>query len=374
MNQPTEKAELLHRLRQQELISAFGAEALRSEDLGSLLQRATELCSEGLSAELCKILEHRPDDGCFLVCAGVGWDPGVIGHATVGSDIASPCGFAFKTGQPVVSNHLGKEDRFRTPELLQRHGVKRAINVLIATRDRNFGVLEVDTREEGEFTDVDVIFLRSFANMVGVAIDQQHAERRLQASLDRQELLGHELNHRVKNVYAVVSSLIAHAGRDDPGAAAALSKLRDRVRALASAHDLSVSKGTGAAVDLREMITVLLRPYGDDGSRFAFTGPHTSLPADRVMPLGLILHELATNAAKYGSLSEIGGRVSVTWGLTPSNALHLTWEEADGPPVTAPAATGFGTRLITLAVRQVDGSLERVFDPTGVRLELSLPL
>lgn len=174
---PIENA-LAYRLRQQRLLADFGFHALRCRDLDGLLQRATEMCAEGMATRLCKILEWQPAEDRLLVRAGVGWAAGLVGHAIVGADLESPAGFALKTGAPVISNHLAGETRFRTPRLLAEHGVRRAINVVIrdGVAEYPFGVLEVDSPDPGHFEEDDIAFMQGFANLLGVAIERQKAE------------------------------------------------------------------------------------------------------------------------------------------------------------------------------------------------------
>jgi hypothetical protein len=138
--------------------------------------------------------------------AGVGWEPGIVGKATVGADLESPAGFALQTGQPVISIHLENEQRFRTPELLVRHGIHRAINVILQGDGRPFGVLEVDSRSEDEFTAHDLAFLQGAANVLGMAIERERQDRSLQAALAHQEVLFKEMTHRVKNSLAIVEA------------------------------------------------------------------------------------------------------------------------------------------------------------------------
>jgi PAS domain S-box-containing protein len=171
--------ELIYRERQHDLLACFGMTALKSTDVSALLQEATRLCAEGLRTPLCKALERisGPDgEDMLIVRAGVGWAPGVVGQALVGTDLASPAGYALKTGEPVISNHLSEEARFRTPRLMIEHGVRRAINVIIRGDDGPFGVLEADSREEGKFDTVDVAFLQGFATLLGSAIDRARVE------------------------------------------------------------------------------------------------------------------------------------------------------------------------------------------------------
>ncbi|HZS83599.1 MAG TPA: PAS domain S-box protein [Stellaceae bacterium] len=154
----------------------FGRFALISRDLDALLQEATRLAALGLQTAFAKLATPVPSGNRLLVRAGVGWRPGVIGHASVGADLDSPAGYALHTGLPVISNHLANEKRFRTPELLAAHGIKRAINVVILHDGEPFGVLEVDSPEEGRFTEQDTAFLQGLANLLGVAVSRQEAE------------------------------------------------------------------------------------------------------------------------------------------------------------------------------------------------------
>src|SRR4051812_38661161 len=117
-----ERRALRQRIRQQEIMAELGVAALQRVPLQELLDSAVRMAAEGLECELCKILEYTPGDNRLLLRAGVGWDPGFVGVASVGADLASPSGYALKTGKPVISNHLENEDRFRTSELLSDHG------------------------------------------------------------------------------------------------------------------------------------------------------------------------------------------------------------------------------------------------------------
>src|SRR6201996_1228931 len=203
--------ELLYRLRQQSLLGEFGRSALQTRDIGRILQRATELCAQGLDTRFAKVLEYLPNDDRLLVRAGVGWEAGIVGRVSLGLDLESPAGYAFQTGQMVISNHLQEETRFRTPKLLTDHGIRRAINVLIARGGEGhlpFGVLEVDSADSGQFDIADADFLAGFAGLLGIAIERQHADADLQKALDHQAMLTREMSHRVKNSLASVVGLL----------------------------------------------------------------------------------------------------------------------------------------------------------------------
>src|ERR1700722_14011766 len=128
-DQPDELAAraLRQRIRQQELLAELGVLALQRTSFIGMLNHTARVTSEGLGAEYCKVMEFLPAENRLLVRAGVGWQEGVVGSATVGADLASPAGYALRTGKPVISNHLENEQRFRTPELLAEHGIRRAM-------------------------------------------------------------------------------------------------------------------------------------------------------------------------------------------------------------------------------------------------------
>ncbi|MGC1319814.1 MAG: GAF domain-containing protein, partial [Pseudolabrys sp.] len=144
------------RIRQQELLAELGVLALQGTSFIEMLNHTARVTAEGLGAEYCKVMEYIPAENRLLVRAGVGWGEGVVGNATVGADLASPAGYALRTGKPVISNHLENEQRFRTPELLVEHGIRRAMNVILQGDGSPFGVLEVDSRSEGEFSEHDI--------------------------------------------------------------------------------------------------------------------------------------------------------------------------------------------------------------------------
>ena len=179
--------ELAYRLRQQEVLAGFGLFALQATDLDALLQEACRVSAAGLGSELSKVLEYRPSEDEFLLRAGVGWRPGVVGHARAAADLGSAAGYAFRTGEAVLSSHLGAaaaegEDRFRASQVMVEHGVRRAINAPIRGREGPFGVLEVDSPQENKFTQADTAFLQGVANILGVAMERVRVEQAVQES------------------------------------------------------------------------------------------------------------------------------------------------------------------------------------------------
>lgn len=166
-------AELTQRLRQQQLATEFANFGLATDELQPVLDEACRVAADGMDCRFAKVLEYLPSEDCFLMRAGIGWHDGVIGHARLGSNLASPAGYAFQTGQPVLSNELADDNRFRTPKLLLDHGIRRAFNVLVPTQGRHYGVLEVDSTDRRDFDILDASFMQNLAATLAGAIAKQ---------------------------------------------------------------------------------------------------------------------------------------------------------------------------------------------------------
>ncbi len=212
-----------------------------------------------------------------------------------------------------------------------------------------------------------LVFLSAAGVIVLAAALLRTALRRLQAAHEREGLLNAELQHRMKNTLAVIQGLVAQTARrgDDPKAF--MHALEGRLGALGSAHDL-LSSGRWEMCELPELAQRALAPF-QDGGRIVIDGPACALAAECCVPLVLALHELATNAVKYGALSVPLGTASVTW-RPDGDVIVLTWAERGGPPVVAPVRRGMGSRLLK---RQA--GLEAVdlrFAPEGVACEIGV--
>ncbi|GJD56668.1 sensor histidine kinase [Methylobacterium dankookense] len=387
-------ADLSVRLRQQAILSEFGVEALRGDDVDGLLQRAAELCAEGMGAQFCKALEYRRGEDMLLVRAGVGWAPDVVGKARVGADLASPAGFAMKTGRPVISNHLAAETRFRTPRLMAEHGIRRAINVLIENRDGAFGVLEVDDAREGMFGEADIAFMQGFANLLGSAIERQRTEELLRAALARQDLLAREMSHRVKNSLAIVASLLAlqarsaETGPDGEAVRAALIDARSRVEAIAGVHDQLWRQGdrdrdeTPGEIDLAPFLLTLTANLqsGAPRHRLVCTVAPQRIAADQAIPIGLLVNELVTNAVKYAypeAAFPAGGEIRVRAARMAEGLALDVADDGVGLPEDfdiARASRSLGMRVVLNLSRQLGATLTTPRDGQGAHFHLAVPL
>jgi PAS domain S-box-containing protein len=195
---------------------------------------------------------------------------------------------------------------------------------------------------------------------------------------ERQHLLTRELHHRIKNTLATVQAIAGSTARSVSSIEEFSTRFADRLISMGRAHTL-VTENAWQGASLRDLLRLELDPY-DDGSnnRIRLLGPKVYLPADTALALGLGFHELTTNAAKHGALSIFGGQVEVAWSRKLEESgehLRLTWVERDGPPVTSPSRRGFGSQLLQRVLgTQVAGSVNVVYDPAGLQVEIALPL
>ncbi len=211
-------------------------------------------------------------------------------------------------------------------------------------------------------------------NAVGQAL--QEAATAIRQGQEQQALLNRELHHRVKNNLATVQAVIGSAARTAETLEGFREALSSRLNSLAKTHDLLVGSGAGGA-SLIDLLRNELQPYQDgETRRVELAGPSVQLPADMALPVGMLLHELTTNAVKYGALSATGGRLRVSWALSPGNrpSLTLNWIESGGPPAREPTRKGFGSKLLDRVGQQLGGGVERTFAPEGLRVVLHAPL
>ena len=191
---------------------------------------------------------------------------------------------------------------------------------------------------------------------------------------ERQKLMARELVHRVKNSFAVIQSIVRQTQRSTPDPAAFALAFSGRLAAMAASHDLLTDRHWEGA-GLRDLVASQLAPFAAGAEkRVRVSGPEVLLDTSLAVPLGLALHELATNATKYGSLSKPGGIVDLSWTVSSTGGneqLSLVWRESGGPPVSAPARRGFGTSLIERGLP--DARIERRFDPEGLVCRIELP-
>lgn len=209
---------------------------------------------------------------------------------------------------------------------------------------------------------------------------QAEQARFLAEARDRADLLAHELNHRVKNLFAVVLAIVRMSARDAPEARPVTESIAARIHALVDAHDATQGKDADGGASLRVLIDKVLAPYLSDGNPVEVSGPEVTLTVKQATPLGLVLHELATNAVKYGAWSQgdgqEGGRIAIDWHLEgdgENRELVFHWRERSDRPAAPSEREGFGSLLMKSSARQLGGTIERTFGPDGMTVAMRLP-
>ena len=200
---------------------------------------------------------------------------------------------------------------------------------------------------------------------VTVVVDVETREQ----AIEHQQLLMGELAHRMKNTLSMVQAIVSQTLRSAPSTDSARAEIMERLGALSRAQDaLARTNWTSAA--LSDTVDAALLPLALGPERLSVEGPQVRVGARAALSFTLALHELATNAVKYGALSDPHGRVEISWSLAPGvgsdDVLTFLWNERGGPPVAPPMRKGFGTRLITSVSRTFSGESALVYDPAGV--------
>lgn len=203
----------------------------------------------------------------------------------------------------------------------------------------------------------------------------------LKSAEARAEMISHELTHRIRNIFAVVNSLLAMSSRDQPDALPFADATRARIDSLARAHDYihghDVHPSTSSCVTLHGLLDDLLAPYAQDGGkRISAKGIDVPLGNRAATSLALVIHELATNAVKHGSLADSTGRLDIETEVEADRHVSLVWRERGGPPVAGePTRKGYGTTLSELALKTPLGAeLSREWDPDGLTVRIRIPV
>ena len=259
-----------------------------------------------------------------------------------------------------------------------------AVPVLLRTGDIH-GILVFGHEKPGIFTERAERLLAGLTAQAAIALEngrlygkaQSEIEDRKQAQ-KQQSLLIRELHHRVKNTLATVQAVVGATARSASSIDDFYHAFVGRIISLANTHTL-LTEAVWQTASLREIMEKELKPYNDArGGRIVLNGPAVDLPSEAAVPIGMAIHELSTNAAKYGALSARGGQVIVSWDAQPADEgirLRLLWEERGGPPVSPPTRQGFGSRLLhRVLATQLNAKVETDFNPEGLRVSIDAVL
>lgn len=271
-----------------------------------------------------------------------------------------------KAGETVVVRDCRSDARTRDQAAaMEARGARAFVNIPMMQQGVCVAMLYVSTASPRDWTSDEVQFVRDVAYRVHVAIEQRRARA-------QEALLNGELAHRVKNTLSVVQA-IANATLARTASDAAATEFGNRMKALASAHDVLLARSWSAA-GFRQIAEAALASF--DTARITISGPEVRIGSRTAMSLSLLLHELSTNAAKHGALSVPDGRVTLSWTILRRDdveILDMRWAERGGPPAIEPSHRGFGSRIIRMGLTG-SGGVKLHYDTEGLTADMSAPL
>jgi two-component sensor histidine kinase len=290
----------------------------------------------------------------------------------------SPCGVTLDCNRPVLSLHPERvydwiaDANIVVPEVL--------LVPLYLSGQEPLGTLWIVSEKEGLFDSGDARAMTELATFVGIALRMLNTEHRLKDALEQQETLTKEMSHRIKNLFAVTAGIVRVSERAASTPAQMSQILSGRLEALAEANALVRRSFAGQSVveraNLAELVEKIMRPHARSAkqSHFVANGPDVLLGERATNGLALVLHELATNAAKYGALKTDRGTVELNW-RAQGERLVIDWSERGGPPIARPPdVTGFGTKLSqSTIVGQFQGELTYDWKPEGLTVAMTVP-
>jgi two-component sensor histidine kinase len=292
-----------------------------------------------------------------------------IPGAEVGPPHPGTCAAAVSVGEPIASDNVERDERFDPlwRKLNTDHDVRAIRSRPVCSADGralgSFFIAYTDGAPDRWPEEIEAIGAR----LSGLALDRHRAT-------ERQKLIVDEMQHRLKNLFAAVLSIASQTSHGGVTTVEFLKAFEGRVLALANAHDLLTRD---ESADLAELTRRIVAPFAGDES-VEITGQPFKVAPSAVVPFSLVLHELATNAAKYGALSSSEGRARVSWksyrGENGERRFKFKWEEIGGPRVTPPLRSGFGTLLMKRAFADVEGQSRLVHAPEGLRFRIDAPM
>jgi two-component sensor histidine kinase len=326
----------------------------REQDFDDIAALASEFCETPIAV-------------VNLIAEGRQWFKAEVGLGVRETPLESSfCGHALLEDDFMIVPDATKDPRFDcNPLVTGEPGLRFYAGALLKSEENlPIGTLCVlDTRVR-TLDDQQANALRRLARQVMSQMELRRAVR-------LQGLLAHELQHRVKNTLAMVQAIANQTFRNTSDAEAK-SAFTARLIALSRAHDI-LTETSWSAAPMRDLVTGALAAHRTGQGRFAISGPDLNVGPRPALSLALALHELATNAAKYGALSNQSGRIGLAWSVH-QGTFRLVWSESGGPPVTAPTRRGFGSRLVERSLASELGAEVRFsFEPEGLRCEVSAP-
>ena len=357
-------AALETRARQQNAIAQVSQRALEGRDLAALLEDAVELIPKVLEVEYCGVIELLSDGKGLFLRAGAGWKEGYVGHAKIVAGRESPAGFALSSNSPVIIQDLATETRFRKPPLLLDHGVVSAVTVIMHGRCKPYGVLGAYTIQRRKFTNDDIHFLQSLANVLAAVIDRRRLEEELLAISGReQQRIGQDLHdglcQQLVGIEFRNSVLVQQLAKEEEAKTEAMrigELIRDatrQVRLLAKGLSPVQLDDAGLMSALQELTSNASKLFNVS---CRFECPQPVLVADNTIATHLyrIVQEAISNAVKHGQAKFI----IVSLSCSGDQLMLRIWNNGAEFPADASAEGGLGLRIMQYRAEMIGATLK----------------
>lgn len=351
---------------------------LRDEgDLTAIAQTAARMLTEQLGVARAGYAEMTDDPEVALVIADDGRaESGVIPmrRQTFRLENFGPTMSAdMHAGRVISIGDVALDPRTNDPEALKAYaaiGVRAFLTISLIKAGQLSAYMFVCHDQPRVFAPGEAAFVADVAELIWTASARALSDQAVRRAEEAERLLIREVDHRAKNVLAVVQSLAQLTPFENKEQY--VQALSGRIGSLARAHSL-LSTARWAGVDLHDLLRLELDPYGGESEQARIDGPPVLIDAQAAQSLALVIHELATNASKYGALARPEGRLDVSWAWGSGGALTLVWRETAGAPVAPPERHGFGSTLIESAVKQAGARVTLDWRPDGLEARLDIP-
>jgi two-component sensor histidine kinase len=383
---PDLSAEIATLRRQQAAIAGFGSFALRQNDLMTILSEAARVCAEGLDVPFCKICRYRPGSNDLLIEAGYGWHDGVIGNVVSRADTSTPQGRAFITGEPSICNDLSNDHSFELPEFYRDHGIVSTIDVVIKGNEKPYGVLEIDNDKVSEYSEFDIDFLTSFANVLAEAVATSKRSAELNAAIEEKDrllrqkkTLAEELQHRVRNNMQLVYGMLSKQLDDTPDEAGkrGIRSIARRVSTLAQVYDNLLGSDMERTTDFgtyAESLCLNIAEIQAAQIKLTCDADSILLDLDTVTALGIILAELITNSYEHAfSTNEGSIAVSIRAPASAPGTATMTVSDDGSGFLPKYESKRHGLGLVQRLAEQVRGTA-KVTSDSGAVWEIRFPV
>jgi two-component sensor histidine kinase len=381
--QLTDKNALAEMRQHMRILVDLGRLVGNSTDLQTFLNQCVVQVARAIGIHHVKILRYRPETADLLIVAGTGWKPGVVGNATLSSDLRSAPGRSFQIGEAVSIKNFDQQSEYDLSPVLKAHGIVSLINAPVLIGGSAWGVVEVDSTEPRDFSPDACDFMTAVGTLIGTCARQHsiahQAESLAAAVLEAQhrETLLREMQHRVKNSFQLILGSITLQRRRHPAkeVQAALNHTAERIRAVSLAHEQLAPRAGGEAINLADYLRALCASIKQqvDNIEIDIVADEVHMPIERTIALGLIMNEAATNSLKH-AFGDDGGTISVKLqtGIGFGEARLIISDNGKGMPEAE--THGSGLKLIEALAKQIAATVERKSSSKGTTVSVQFPV